>query len=237
MNLGRVDLTRGSAAARLSRRSASHLLTGDVPGSRLGAAAALLGAGAALVVAAVAIVALQHRAALRARQPGQVASLGPSTRRPPFGVGCTSRQLLVQEGPRVSEMTEQSSRIFVLRNVSSGGCDLRGYPSISLTDGHGKVIPFRYRHGGDQEITGRQPATVPVPSGRSAYVAINTSICQGHALDTASYIWLRLPGTGSGATLHLAPYPLLPYCGPGRTPAIDVTPVEPTAGALWSSGT
>ena len=53
---------------------------------------------------------------------------------------CSSSQLRLTPGQRISEPTEQSTRLFSLTNVSPSTCSLDGYPAIALVDPHGVCV-------------------------------------------------------------------------------------------------
>jgi uncharacterized protein DUF4232 len=157
---------------------------------------------------------------------------GPSPARPAVRdtVRCVPSQVRLAAGPAVSERTQQSTLLVEIRNISATGCGLRGYPGIVLAGRGGARLPFRYRRGGDQMLTGRAPALVPLSPGAVAYLAINKNHCVTFTRRIASRLEVTLPGDRQPVSLRLARYPILDYCGrndPGHT--IDVTPVEPAA--------
>lgn len=160
------------------------------------------------------------------RNPSQSASR-------PYGVRCTSSQLWVTAS-RVSEATQQETRLLTFRNVSTTGCDMRGYPEIVLSARNGNVLPFRYRRGGDQMITSKPPALVSVPPGGTTYAAINKNSCVARELKTAAGISVVLPIDHRRMfKITLAPDPVLGYCGPGDPGHdVDISPIEPTAAAV-----
>jgi hypothetical protein len=138
---------------------------------------------------------------------------------------------------RVSEETEQDSRLVRLENVSERGCRLEGYPRISLLDSQGALLSFSYRDRGDQMFTGARPARVLLAPHSSAYFAINKSPCAARPLRLATRIRIRLPGDSRPIAAQTGLYPLLEYCQ--RRDAgllVDVTPVEPTASAVFAQG-
>jgi len=171
-------------------------------------------------------------------ETGGAVTVAPSGRHAagPYPVRCRPSQLRLAAGPRISEATQQSTLWVLIRNVSTAGCDLRGYPSIALVDPSGAQLPFRYRLGGDQMLTSRPPTLVPLAPHAIAYVAINKNHCVTFTSRTANRLELTLPGDSEALSLRLAHYPILDYCGahdPGHT--IDITPVEPNAATLGPS--
>jgi hypothetical protein len=147
--------------------------------------------------------------------------------------GCSLAQLQLSNGPRVSEKTQQDTRIFVLRNVSSRRCGLDGYPVVSLATAaglHGRILPFRYRNRGDQMLTSAQPHPVVLARGGRAYFGINQQACAGQATAVARDIYIYPLGQ-----LHhrLTRHAALGYCGrhdPGHT--VDISPFEKTVRAV-----
>ena len=153
-----------------------------------------------------------------------------------YAVRCLPSQLRLAAGPRISEATQQNTLLVVIRNVSATKCDMRGYPRVALIDRSGARLPFRYRQGGDQMLTSRPPALVPLAAGAVAYVAINKNTCVTFTSRIANRLELTLPGDRKALSLRLARYPILDYCGvhdPGHT--IDITPVEPNAASLGAA--
>jgi len=148
---------------------------------------------------------------------------------------CSSSQLRLATGRRISEPTEQSTRLFTLTNVSPSTCSLDGYPTVALLDDHGVRLPLRYRDSGDQVLTSRPPHLVTLPALDEASQAINKNACVGHASDTAARIRFTLPHGGQTLTMALGRYPMLDYCpagDPGH--ALDIGPFEPGLDAVFA---
>jgi hypothetical protein len=146
---------------------------------------------------------------------------------------CRPQQLRLQNGPKVSEKTEQETAIFVLRNASSHRCELEGYPVVALwtaLTAHGRYLPFSYRDHGDQMLTSAKPHQVMLASGGLAYFGINKNACVGRSTANARYLTMFPLGQ-----LHqrLSKYPVLGYCGmrdPGHV--VDISPYEATVQAV-----
>ena len=142
---------------------------------------------------------------------------------------CRSLQLRVALGPLVSEATQQNTVILGFRNVSSTTCDLRGYPSIVLSDSSRAALPFAYHHGGDQMLTRRPPTLVVVRPGAVVYAAFNKNSCVMLASHSAVGGEVTPPGSSQPLAFDLQHYRILDYCpagDPGHV--VDVSPVEPT---------
>jgi hypothetical protein len=143
---------------------------------------------------------------------------------------CRPQQLRLQNGPRVSEKTQQETAIFVLRNASSRRCELDGYPDVALWTAHGRYLPFRYRQHGDQMLTSAKPHQVTLAPGGHAYFGINKNACVGRSTASARYLTMFPLGQ-----LHqtLNKYPVLGYCDihdPGHV--VDISPFETTVRAV-----
>jgi hypothetical protein len=143
---------------------------------------------------------------------------------PPGTPSCTAGQLRLLDGDPISEGTGQHTRTYALKNTSAAACTLRGYPSVSLLNASGHVIPFVYRDGGDQMLTAAKPRLVGLPEGGFAYFAINKYRCDVGDKDSAQTIRVVPPGDNSSLAL---PHPALGYCGPGDPGSVvDISPVE-----------
>jgi len=167
-------------------------------------------------------------AALAASLIGGVASSSSAARRlsPPR---CATAQLRLQLGLLVSEKTEQHTATFTLRNVERSSCSLDGYPTVTLFDSAGRLLPFVYGHRGDQMITATAPQPVRVSGGGSAYFALNKNACVSAASRAATEIRVRLPGNQGAFSLRLPHYPLIDYCPAGDPgDGITISPIEPT---------
>ena len=169
----------------------------------------------------------------RSCSPGQLLQQSPT---PTPGALCRSSQLRVATGPDVSEKTEQHTLILRIRNVSATRCVVLGYPRITLLDGSGAILPFKYRQGGDQMITGAPPKAVQLAAGSTAYFALNKNACVGRAPSVAASISVALPIDQHTFALALKRASALEYCphgDPGHV--VDLTPIEPTLSAVESS--
>src|SRR5438034_10598459 len=94
-----------------------------------------------------------------------------------FASRCTSSQLTLGWGGRISEPTGQHTLSLTLTNSSHAGCHLFGYPGVSFVDPGGRVLPLRYVWGGDQVVTSSKPVMVDLPAGGTAYVLVNKYRC------------------------------------------------------------
>jgi hypothetical protein len=142
---------------------------------------------------------------------------------------CTASQLGLELGPLVSEKTEQHTAAFALHNRARNTCSVEGYPSVTLLDAAGRVLPFAYGHRGDQMITARPPNLVRLARGGSAYFELNKNACVSFTRRVATQIRIALPGTYRALSLRLPHYPLIDYCPAGDPgDGITLSPVERT---------
>lgn len=133
-------------------------------------------------------------------------------------------------GDRVSEPTGQHSLALTLTNRSDTACVLFGYPTVALLAADGAVLPFDYRHTGDQVVTGRPPTPVLTPPGARADVTINKYRCDLGGRGQVTVVRLTPPGDSTPLLVALAPTDRnLEYCGPDDPGSVvAVSPVAPT---------
>ena len=147
--------------------------------------------------------------------------------------GCAAGGLALKLGVRVVPKTMQLPLRLELVNRGGAPCTLEGYPRVQLRSSSGALYAFSYREHGDAEVTARRPALVTLRPGGGAWVLLNKTPCIGNVDGRlARQVWLMAPGTTGFLRLPLGNIVLFDYCGagdPGHT--IDVSPLEPTAGA------
>jgi Protein of unknown function (DUF4232) len=153
----------------------------------------------------------------------------------PYGVECQSAALQLAQGQRMSGISQQEMLILTLTNVSGTGCDLQGYPGLSLLTVAGQLLPFHVRWGGDEVLTTAAPVLVPLLPGGTAYIGINKNACVGHYY-RAAHIFQVIPPNDYRSLSYAKPrYPILGYCRPGDPGhTVDVSPVEPTLRGVLS---
>jgi hypothetical protein len=135
----------------------------------------------------------------------------------------------------MSEATQQETLILTLTNISGGGCDLQGYPGLSLLTVAGRPLPFHIRWGGDEMLTTAAPVLVPLPADGTAYIGINKDACVGHYYRAAHIVQVIPPNGYQSLSYDKPRYPIIGYCragDPGHT--VDVSPVEPTLRGVLS---
>jgi hypothetical protein len=156
---------------------------------------------------------------------------GPT--RPLPGPSCGSQDLRLDYGAPVSEATGQDTTDLVLTNISGSICNLFGYPTVTLLDEAGKVLPFEYSHTGDQMITAAQPRVVSLRPGWAAYVRINKYRCDVHADDTSALLRLAVPGSSSPPLSSNFAGRSLDYCAEAPSTIVTISPFESTEFALF----
>jgi Protein of unknown function (DUF4232) len=118
---------------------------------------------------------------------------------------CQPSQLRIRIGPEVSPATGQNPLSIVLTNRSAKPCMVKGYPAIAFVDAHGKRLPFRVSHRGDQMVTSRPPVAVWVRPHRSAFFVLNKYRCDLGNLAVAKKLRVALPGSQTSARLPCDP--------------------------------
>jgi hypothetical protein len=159
-----------------------------------------------------------------ASTPSQLDAAGP--------MPCRPSQLKIGSGARVSPATGQNPLSIVLTNRSAKPCVVDGYPAITFVDAHGKRLPFRVSHSGDQMITSRAPVAVRALSRRVVYFVLNKYRCDLGNLQVAKKLHVALPRRRTSAHLAVAipTHPVIAYCG--RNDAGSVVAVSPFVATL-----
>jgi uncharacterized protein DUF4232 len=150
----------------------------------------------------------------------------------PYGVPCQPAALQLAQR-RMPGIGGQETLVFTLTNISGAGCDLQGYPGVSLFTVAGRLLPFHIRWGGDEVLTKARPALVPLPPGGTAYIGLNKSMCVRHYYRAAHIFQVIPPNDYQPLTYSKPRFAILTYCragDPGHT--VDVSPVEPTVPAI-----
>jgi hypothetical protein len=149
----------------------------------------------------------------------------------PFGVTCQSAALQLGLGQRLSQATSQLTLLFTLTNVSAAGCDLRGYPGVTLLNAGGRPMPFHIHWGTtDQMLTRAPPVLVPLAPGAVAYFAVSKWLCFVHSYSAGRYIQVIPPNDYQAEPALRLRYLGIDYCRTGYPGNIvGVSPVEPTA--------
>jgi hypothetical protein len=147
----------------------------------------------------------------------------------PYGVQCQPAALQLALGRPMSGISQQETLVFNLTNISGTGCDLQGYPGVSLFTVAGRLLPFHIRWGGDEVLTTARPALVPLAPGATAYIGINKNTCVTHYYRAAHIFQVIPPNDYQPLTFTKPRFPVLSYCRAGDLGhTVDVSPVEPT---------
>jgi len=152
-------------------------------------------------------------------------------------IRCQPSDLRLAVGQQVSEKTEQHSALLTVTNVGSVACYLFGYPGISLYDVQGVLLPLSYESQGDQMVTSSPPQQVNLAVGAAGYVLINKMVCGGPEVAVAATLGFIPPDDTASLALENPPGGLT-SCEPrdiGNT--LDISPVEPTEGAVFAQST
>ena len=177
-----------------------------------------------------------HPASTQSTQPMASSNSSPTTPPPNAtyangGVApvCTVGQLRLTS-ERVSEATQQESRLLELQNVSHATCDLDGYPGVTLRTADGKRLAFAVRNSGDQMVTSARPRRVELQPGDAAWVLINQVVCVYQQQSApARSVRLQTPGSPQALAADIGRLPIIAECrphDPGHV--LQVSPVEPT---------
>ncbi|MGZ4747163.1 MAG: DUF4232 domain-containing protein [Oryzihumus sp.] len=152
------------------------------------------------------------------------------------GRACVTSMLKLGRGEAVSAMTGEHALIFRLTNGGTQPCSVSGYPAVTLLDGHGAAMPFRYTHGQSQYVTHARPESLLLPPTASAYFLVAKYRCDVGSAGDAVTIRVSL-GTNAATLIGRAAGPVegvLSYClggpaDPGQV--VDISPIEATPGA------
>jgi Protein of unknown function (DUF4232) len=148
----------------------------------------------------------------------------------PYGVTCQPTALQLGLGQRLSQATSQLTLLFTLTNVSAAGCDLRGYPGVTLLNAGGRPMPFRLHWGTtDQMLTKTPPVLVPLAPGAVAYFAVSKWLCYARSYSAGRYIQVIPPNDYQAEPALRLRYLGIDYCRTGYPGnVVGVSPVEPT---------
>ena len=145
---------------------------------------------------------------------------------------CSTANLSLGFGERVSSMTGEDGVIYTLTNKGKFACKLYGYPGISLYDHKGQLLPFRYTRSKSQYMTHSAPTTVRLRRGNRAYFLVAKYRCDiGIARESAT-IRVYPPNSRQQLIGRASPSPSVggfSYCkGGAKDPGqiIDVSPVR-----------
>jgi hypothetical protein len=154
---------------------------------------------------------------------------------------CAASVLVLRPGPLVTPMTGEHADSFMVTNHGSVACTASGYPQVTLYDSHGVAMPFRYAKGSGAYVTAKEPATVTLPPGKSAYVLVAKYRCDPGIADDATAIQLTLRAHQGPALSGREPIgggaAGLSYCKGGREDPgqlVTVSPIEATLQATTS---
>jgi Protein of unknown function (DUF4232) len=121
-------------------------------------------------------------------------------------------QLRLAHGGFAEGGTQQLAAAFVLKNISSRACSMRGYPQVALLDSHGKKLSFTDRKGVNELGMGAPPKTVTLAPGMRASVLILENTCTFQPTAIVSRIRLSLPAHSKTETAGFRPSTDFEHC-------------------------
>ena len=151
---------------------------------------------------------------------------------------CSSVNLLLGFGDRVSAATGENATVFTLTNRGKSACHLYGHPSVSLYDNKGHVLPFRYTWAGTQYVAQTAPKMVVLRPGARAYFLVAKYRCDIGIAMVAKTIRVYPPNTTQQLIGRAAPSVDVGgfmYCkGRSKDPGqlIEVSPVRATTHSM-----
>lgn len=149
---------------------------------------------------------------------------------------CTTTNLSLGFGNRISAMTGEMGGIHTLTNNGKFACYLYGYPGISLYDSKGRVLPFTYTRSSSHYMSHAAPNMVVLRPGARSYFFVAKYRCDiGDAMEAAT-IRVYPPNTrkqliGRASADTVMSVGTLSYCkGGAKDPGqvVDVSPVRAT---------
>ena len=148
---------------------------------------------------------------------------------------CSTMNLSLGFGERVSAMTGEAATLFTLTNRGKSTCHLFGHPGVSFYDSKGRVLPFRYTWTGTQYVAHTAPKMVVLPPGARAYFLVAKYRCDIGIAMVAKTIRVYPPNMKKQLVGRAAPsanFGSMNYCKGGpKDPGqlVEVSPVRATA--------
>ena len=105
---------------------------------------------------------------------------------------CTSQDLAVEPGPRLSPATGERGLIYAVRNIGHRTCRISGYPAVQLFAGTTR-LPLTYQDGGGPYLLPGPAAVLYLRPAEYATFQIVTSACVAAAGTTATTVEITLP--------------------------------------------
>jgi len=145
---------------------------------------------------------------------------------PPGLRTCASSALALVVDAPISPQTGENAQAFALMNRGPRACVLIGYPRVALMSAGGRVLRFRYRHGGGY-VSAARPRQVRLrgDGGRAYFVVAKYRCDLGVGADAdAHVIWVRSPNQRRrlSVAIRTGRYPTFSYCRhPGGDPRSD----------------
>lgn len=151
---------------------------------------------------------------------------------------CSTMNLSLGHGDKVSEATGENAVIFTLTNRGKSACHLYGHPGVSLYDNKGRVLPFRYTWAGTQYVAQTAPKMVVLRPGAHAYFLVAKYRCDIGIAMVAKTIRVYPPNATQQLVGSAAPFVDVPgfsYCkGESKDPGqlVEISPVRATTHSM-----
>lgn len=149
---------------------------------------------------------------------------------------CSTPNLTLGFGDKVSEMTGEHGVIYTLTNHGKFTCHLYGHPDIRFYDNKGHALPFKYTWSGTQYVKNAAPHMVVLNVGDSAYFLVAKYRCDlGIAMESTT-IRMYPPNTksqlvGRSGTSSVSGFA---YCKGGAKDPGQLVGVSPLAATPFS---
>ena len=152
-----------------------------------------------------------------------------------YAIGpCSTANLALGIGNRVSPMTGEHGVIYTLTNRGKTICQLYGYPVVSLYDYKGHLLPFKYTRSLSQYMGHAVPKPVNLRPGDRAYFLVAKYRCDIGVVAEATTIHVYPPNSRQQLIGHASPSPgvgSLTYCKGGSEDPGQIVDVSPVRGS------
>ena len=151
---------------------------------------------------------------------------------------CSTMNLSLGHGEKVSEATGEGAVVFTLTNQGKITCHLYGHPGVSLYDNKGRVLPFKYTWAGTQYVAQTPPMMVVLRPGARGYFLVAKYRCDIGIAMIAKTIRIYPPNTTQQLVGNAAPFfdvGGFPYCKGGpKDPGqlVEVSPIRATTHSM-----
>lgn len=151
---------------------------------------------------------------------------------------CSTMNLSLGFGERVSAMTGERAIRFTLTNRGKFACHLFGYSGVSFYDSKGRALLFKYTRSSSQYMTQAPPTSVELRPNSRAYFLVAKNRCDiGDAIEATS-VRIYPPNTRKLLIRSLSDPTVVvsfAYCKGGAKDSdqvVDVSPVRATTHSM-----